>query len=354
VINLIAQKESYPEMVKIGRHDIKRYSKPVFIAELGINHNGNFGEAMDMIDEAANAGADIVKFQHHLPRHEMLSGHEWQELMTNCYINPILLGQLKGYTESQTGMMFLCTPFCKEAADDLDAIGVEAFKTGSGEFNNIPFLRHVALFNKPMIVSTGMSSRDEFIRSLDMLQKLNQYNIILMNCTSTYPATFAQSRLKRINWLHSMTNPSIPIGQSDHTPTIATALGAISHGAVVIEKHMTLNKNAKGPDHAASILPSEFKQMVEMGKQIWEGMQDGTEANMGIVMEEYKVRKVANHSVVTLVDIKKGEVFTADNIGVKRPGDGAFKAGEFDDLLGCVATEDLTADRQLDYDDVAP
>jgi len=370
-------------MVKIGRYDIKRYSKPVFIAELGINHDGYMYRACDMIDEAANAGADIVKFQYHLPNQEMLQGHEWQELMTNCYLSFNQLNELKDYTESQTGMMFLCTPFCKEAADDLNAIGVEAFKTGSGEFNNIPFLRHVASFNKPMIVSTGMSSRDEFIRSLDMLQKLNQYNLILMNCTSTYPATFAQSRLKRINWLHTMTNPSIPIGQSDHTPTIATVLGAIAYGAVVIEKHMTLDRNAKGPDHAASILPGEFKQMVEMGKQIWEGMQDGTEANMGIVVEEYKVRKVANHSVVTLVDIKEGDTFTAENIGVKRVGQkglhsshncpyfngeclctkdekikrakpATMPAKMYDEVMGRVASNYLTADTCLFYSDIVP
>jgi len=245
-----------------------------------------------------------------------------------------------------------------EAATELFALGVDAFKTGSGEFNNIPFLRHVALYNLPMIVSTGMSSREEFIKSLDMLKSINPHNLIFMNCTSTYPATPMQSRLRRINWLQSMSGETIPIGQSDHTPTISTALGAIAQGAVVIEKHVTLDKNGGGPDHAASILPSEFAQMVVMGKEIWEGMQDGTEGNMGILREEYPVRKMANHSVVTLVDIMGGETFTSENIGVKRAGERSrlpqMPAEMYDEVMGRVASGYLTADTCLFYSDIAP
>ncbi len=306
-----------------------------------------------MIDTAAECGADIIKFQYHLPRNEMLLSHDWQRLMNDCYLSYPEMNNLMMYTEEQTGMMFLCTPFCREAATDLNNMDVQAFKTGSGEFNNIPFMRHVATFDKPMIISTGMTSRDELIKTLDMVQKINP-NIILLNCTSTYPATFAQARLKRINWLRSMSN--LPVGQSDHTPTIATALGSIAQGAVVIEKHVTLNKDAEGPDHKASILPNEFKQMVEMGKQIWEGMQDGTEANMGIVREEYEVRRVANHSVVTLVDIAEGDTFTSENVGVKRVGVGyglLMPAVEYDIVIGYRAAENLTADMPLIYSNIA-
>jgi len=125
-------------MVKIGKYEVKRYSKPLFVAELGINHDGKYRVALDMIDEAAEAGADIVKFQYHLPECEMIKGHEWQELMTNCYLTLDELWQLKYYAEVQTGMMFLCTPFCKEAADTLNAIDVEAFKPGSGGIQQHP------------------------------------------------------------------------------------------------------------------------------------------------------------------------------------------------------------------------
>jgi len=336
-------------LVKIGQYNVTKYSEPVFIFEVGINHNGSLQMALDMIDAAQESGADIVKFQYHRPSYEMLPEHSWQSLMTHCYLSISDLDQIKIYTEEQTDMLFLCTPFCREAATELREIGVEAFKTGSGEFNNIPFMRHVAGFGLPMIVSTGMTSRDELIATLDVIQKINPNNIILMNCTSIYPATFEQSRLRRLEWLRSMSN--LPVGQSDHTPTIATALGAIAQGAVVVEKHVTLDKSMDGPDHAASILPSEFKQMVIMGKQIWRGMQDGTEANMGVLMDEWDVRKIANHSVVTLKDIKKGERFSYENLGVKRPGDG-IPASKLDGIVGEVAEEELTEDTQLDYIDI--
>jgi len=313
--------------------------KPVFIAELGINHNGSLSEAGELAMQCAEAGADIIKTQLHLPDYEMLPTHLWYDLMQRCKISIDQLAALKEYVEN-AGAGFLCTPFCREAADQLDKIDVSAFKTGSGEANNIPFLEHVASKGKPMIISTGMITREELIASIDAVRKINT-QIILMNCTSNYPSTPEQTRLHRIDWLRSTFN--VPVGQSDHTPTISTALGAIARGAVAIEKHVTLDKSADGPDHKVSLLPSEFKQMVDMGMEIWEGLQYQATGMETLIEGEQELRDIANHSVVTLKPITVGDPLTRENIGIKRPGTG-IPASEYEQLLGTDASRDYDAD----------
>ena len=335
--------------IKLGNLNIGDYGRPVFIAEIGINHNGSLDTAIEMVDAAFNSGADIIKFQHHIPEYEMVDNHEWQQLMKDCQLTIEDLVTLKSYVEL-SGAEFLCTPFCKEAADELYSIGVNGFKTGSGECNNIPLLSHIAQYQRPMLISTGMTSRDELIATLDAVRKINP-EVVLLNCTSTYPATPREARLRRIQWLRSTFN--LPVGQSDHTPTISTALGAVAQGAVCIEKHFTLDRNADGPDHAASVLPSEFKRMVKMGIEIWEGMQMGIESDMGILGRESKVRKIANHSVVATQDIKEGCVLHIENIGTMRPGNGDIPAARRNEVFGMVATRDIDAGELIRYTDIA-
>jgi len=325
--------------IQIGGIQIGGRHKPIFIAEIGINHNGSLSEAGELAMQCVEAGADIIKTQLHLPDHEMLPTHPWYDLMQRCKISIDQLAAFKQYIEN-AGAKFLCTPFCIQAVDALDTIGVNAFKTGSGECNNIPFLKHVAAKGKPMIISTGMTTREELIVSLDAVRKINT-QIILMNCTSNYPSTPEQTRLHRIDWLRSTFN--VPVGQSDHTPTISTALGAIARGAVAIEKHVTLNRNADGPDHKVSLLPSEFKQMVDMGMEIWEGLQHQATGMETLVEGEQKLRDIANHSVVTLRPIAWGEILTRENIGIKRPGNGK-PASEYEQLLGTAASSEYYAD----------
>lgn len=328
--------------IEIGNLQIGGRHKPVFIAEIGINHDGDLDTAMLIADHCMEVGADIIKTQLHYTDLEMLPSHPWHRLMNDCFLSKYSVMDLKGYVES-AGKIFLCTPFCCEAVDALDIIGVSAFKTGSGECNNIPFLQHVASKGKPMIISTGMTTREELIASIDAVRKINT-QIILMNCTSNYPSTPEQTRLHRIDWLRSTFNA--PVGQSDHTPTISTALGAIARGAVAIEKHVTLDKNADGPDHKVSLLPSEFKQMVDMGMEIWEGLQHQATGMETLVEGEQELRDIANHSIVTLKPIQKGEEFTTDNIGIKRPGTG-IPARQYEMFLGLMSRFDYVADEQL-------
>ena len=333
--------------VQIGALSVGGMNRPVFVAEIGINHDGNVNLAWLLARDCIASGADIIKLQKHYPAYEMLSNHDWYQLMIKCSID---LYNLKTGIEN-LGAVFLCTPFCREAADDLEEMGVCAFKIGSGEVNNIPFLKHVATKGKPMIISTGMTIRQELIKTMDTVRQINSH-IILMNCTSNYPSTPEQTRLRRIDWLKSMFG--VPVGQSDHSPTISTALGAIDRGACMIEKHVTLDKNADGPDHKVSLLPSEFKQMVDMGMEIWKGLRMCTESDMTtLVAGEQELRDIANHSIVTIRDIEAGEEFTMDNIWVKRPGTG-IPAAMFEEVLGKYACKDLGKDHLLWYDEIAP
>ena len=336
------------KQVKLGNLNIGQGFKPVFICEIGINHQGSFEKALDMVDAAVEAGADIVKFQHHLPEFEMTGNHGWQDLMKQCALTVEQLDKIKDYVEKE-GKEFLCTPFCIEAAEDLDIIGVKGFKTGSGECNNIPFLESVAEYDKPILLSTGMTSRDELMATLDSVLKINN-KVILLNCTSTYPALSKEARLKRIEWLYSTFNLSV--GQSDHTPTISTALGSVARGAVCIEKHMTLNRSWEGPDQAASILPYEFKKMVEMGLEIWEGMQMCIEADMGVLAREMPVKEIANHSVIAVVPIREGQDLSIGNVTTMRPGTG-IPAGHLKKVLGMVAVRDIDAGEIISYNDIA-
>lgn len=343
--------------IKLGPLTISQDRPPIFIVELGINHNGNMDLAIDLVEAARSTGAQVVKFQHHLPHEEMMEGHPLWNIIDKTKLSIDQLLALKNHAES-LGLVFLCTPFSFKAADELNAINVAGFKMGSGELNNIPLQRHVARKGKPMIVSTGMSSLREVHRTINLIQLSDDVHsvhrrVILMNCCSTYPATPRQSRLNRLDALRQINNGLV--GQSDHTPTISTCLGAIAKGAVVIEKHMTLDRGMEGPDHAASILPSEFKQMVEMGNEIWQakvGYSTGLEGGNDVLQEERKVREWANHSLVTTCAIRAGIPILGMDITTKRPGDG-IPSSKWDEVVGKRATRYLPENHKLEEGDYA-
>jgi sialic acid synthase SpsE len=335
--------------MRLGHLEVTKDSRPVFICEAGINHNGNEMLAYQMVDAAKEAKADIVKFQLHLPEYEMLPGHKLWDVLSATALDQAALTRLKHYTES-LGLVFLCTPFCREAADQLQEMDVVGYKLGSGELTNIPLQRHVAAKGKPMIISTGMSTIAEVQDTMRAVLHINQ-DIVLMNCASTYPATPCQARLRRIDLLRDVFDDTIPVGQSDHTPTISTALGAIARGAVVIEKHMTLDRGLSGPDHQASILPYEFRQMVDMGTEIWEGMQAKGRALCEVLPEEEPVRAWAQHSLVTTCAVPAGVALARGDLGVKRPGDG-IPAAELERVAGLRVVRSMAANQIIRWADV--
>ncbi|MBI2846550.1 MAG: N-acetylneuraminate synthase family protein, partial [Chloroflexi bacterium] len=279
--------------IKIGSSAIGDGHPCFIVAEAGINHNGEFEKAKMLVDAAAEGGADAIKFQTHLTEKEMLpdaptAGYVGESLFT--LLKRLELSreehvELKKYAEKK-GLIFLSTPFSKEAADLLEELEVEAYKTGSGELTNLPLLEHIARKRKPMLVSTGMSTLEEIGESVDLLKKLKT-RFVLMHCTSSYPTKYEDLNLRVINKLREKFG--VPIGISDHSVGIYTVLAAVVLGACVIEKHFTIDRNWPGPDQKASINPQELGELVRGTRAIEKALGDVKR----VTSEEAEIQRMA-------------------------------------------------------------
>lgn len=336
--------------IKIGERWVGK-DQPVFvIAEAGINHNGEYQKAEELIAAAAECGADAIKFQTHLPAQEMLKdgfsagyvGKSFFDLLDGCRLSEEEHWRLQEYAKKKN-IMFLSTPFSREAADFLLTMDIPAFKTGSGELTNIPLLEHIARKNRPMIISTGMSTLQEVARTVTAVKKYNK-RIMLMQCTSTYPTEYKNVNLGAIKLLQQGFH--LPVGLSDHSLGIYTALGAVALGAAALEKHFTLDRNWPGPDQKASLVPAELKELVVGAKAVTAALGSKKE----VIKEEIPVRKMANESVVSLVDIQPGEEFDYNNIWVKRPGTG-IPAAQLDKVLNRRARRFIRRDALIKWSD---
>jgi N-acetylneuraminate synthase len=293
------------------------------IAEACDNHFGDVSKAMKMVVAAKKAGADAIKFQHHLPNEEMLrkvpkSSNFDLNLYDFLKKNALKIQdhlKLKRLCD-KIGIQYLCTPFSLKAAIELNKyIKVDAFKIGSGEMTDYPFLEEVLKFNKPMIISTGMSTISEIDETYKFLKKCK--NLVIMNCISEYPTDYSDLNLNFINELKKK-YPKTIIGHSDHTGEIYSSISAYTLGAKVLEKHVTLDKKFKGPDQKVSIDFNDLKNLVT-GLRL---LQNSFGKTKKIHHKEIQIRKWARRSIVTIKDIKKGELFTKNNIWSKRPGTG--------------------------------
>jgi sialic acid synthase SpsE len=306
-------------MLSINKNKISENHTPYLIVEACINHQGDFNMAKKMIFYAKKSGAQCIKFQHHIIDEEMIrdvpmSSNFKEPLDIVIEKTNFTLNQHKSLKEycRQLNIDYLCTPFSIKAAEELNSIGVKAFKTGSGELTNLPFIDYLAKIGKPVILSTGMSYPDEIEESIKILKK-NKTPFAIMHCISAYPCPYNIMNLDNITELKK--KYKVPIGLSDHTPSIYNALGAVSLGASLIEKHFTFNKKLKGPDHKSSIDLPELKMLVQ-----------GCKANFlsrgklkKIFDEEKEIAAWARESVVSKRYIKKGELITKFNICTKRP-----------------------------------
>ncbi|MBN1941095.1 MAG: N-acetylneuraminate synthase [Candidatus Diapherotrites archaeon] len=326
--------------------------KPVFvIAEIGINHNGDIELAKKMIDAAQKAGASAVKFQTHIPEKEMLKngfsagyvGESLFDLLKRVELSKNDHLILKEHAEKNC-IIFLSTPFSREAADMLGEIGVHAFKVGSGELTNIPLLKHIASKGKPMIISTGMSNLEEIRETIEELKKINP-KIVILHCTSDYPTKYENVNLKVIETLQR--EFELPVGLSDHSAGIYTALAAVALGACVIEKHFTLDRSLPGPDQSASINPTELEELVKGVKAVEKAL--GEEKK--VTETEKEVQKMARESVVAVKEIRKGEKIDEDSVWVKRPGIG-IPAKELEKVIGKIAVRDIKKDSLIKWDDL--
>ena len=307
-------------------------SKTLIIAEAGVNHNGDLEIAKELIHQAAIAGADLVKFQTftvaklltlEAPKadyqkdpdalttsnYEMLKS---LELSKNDHLE--LIQECKKY-----GIEFFSTAFDEASLSFLLELGMSKIKIPSGEITNKPLLEFIAQFDMPVIMSTGMADLNEIQLAIEVLSnnKLTRENITILHCTSQYPASFENINLSAITSMKKKFN--LNIGYSDHTLGAEASIAAVSLGATIIEKHITLDSNMPGPDHKASMEPKDFQDMVSAIRNIERGLGNGIKAPTS---EELEMRTVARKSLVANKKIEKGEIFTQENLTVKRPGNG--------------------------------
>lgn len=340
--------------INIGGRRIGQSAKPFIIAEVGINHEGSFEKAKKMVKDAAEAGAECIKFQMHILEDEMIPkakevipGHTKEsiwDIMKRCELSVEEHKKLKKYCE-HFGLIYLCTPFSREAADKLNEMGVCAFKIGSGECNNYPLINHIASFKKPVILSTGMNNLESVKKSVQIL-KQNNIPYALLHCTSLYPTPHNKMRLGA---MVEMKNefPNAVIGLSDHSVGNYVSFGAVALGASIIEKHFVSDKTWEGPDIPLSIDPLELRELITGSNAIYNALGGKKE----ILLEEKPTIDFAYSSIVSIKEIKKGEKLTKDNIWVKRPGKGGISAEEFYNVLGKSARVNIAKDIQLSRED---
>jgi len=264
------------------------------------------------------------------------------DIMKRCALTEKEEKELKKYVED-AGMVYLCTPFSRAAADRLQKMGVVAFKIGSGECNNYPLIEHIASFGKPTILSTGMNDIKSIRKSVNILEKA-KVNYALLHCTSMYPTPYDKVRLNAIAELRREFKNAV-IGLSDHSIGNYTSFASIPLGACIIEKHFTSDRTWPGPDVPISIIPSELEDLIKGTKAIHQAL--GGKKN--ILKEEAPTIKFAYASVVTINDIKKGEIFTKENLWVKRPGTGEIKTEHYSEILGKKSKKDIKKNSQLKW-----
>jgi len=331
--------------------------KVFIIAEAGVNHNGSLELAKKLVDAAADAGADAVKFQTFKANNLVSkSAHkaEYQKQTTAAdETQHAMLAKLelddaahRSIIEHCKGrqILFLSTPFDVESADMLEGLGMSIYKIPSGEITNLPYLRHISRLGKEIILSTGMSDLQEVENALVALESEGtpRSKITVLHATTEYPCPMEDVNLKAMLTIQKAFG--VKVGYSDHTSGIEVPIAAVALGACVIEKHFTLDRTMDGPDHKASLEPAELKVMVSAIRNIEQALGDGIKRPS---LSELKNMPIARKSLVALRDIKKGELFCIENLGAKRPGHG-ISPMRWDEVLGQEAGRNFSVDECIE------
>jgi len=336
--------------MKIGNIEFGKDKGVLVIPEIGINHEGSLAVAKEMVDAAHRAGARLIKHQTHICSDEMAgaakkvipgnSDVSIYDVMERCALDEDEELELKKYVES-LGMFYLSTPFSRAAADRLEKFGVGAYKIGSGELNNYPLIEHISEFGKPMIVSTGMNDIPAIEKTVNIMEK-HGIEYALMHTTNLYPTKPEWVRLGAMQEMMKAF-PGVPVGLSDHTLNNNACISAIALGATLVERHFTDKMSRTGPDIVCSMDEQTLKELLQAAHEVPK-MLGGTKK---AIKEEQVTIDFAFATVVSIKPIKKGDVFTKDNIWVKRPGTGEILAEEYDSILGKVALCDIDNDIQI-------
>ncbi len=330
---------------------------PAFVvAEAGVNHNGDLTMALALVDAAADAGADAVKFQTFrtdalVSRAAPKAGYQVEttgpdesqrEMLARLELSPEAHAGLQARC-AKRGVVFFSTPFDEGSADLLERLGVPVVKIPSGEITNLPFLRHVARKGRPLIVSTGMSTLEEVAAAVAAIRAAGDPPLALLQCVSAYPAPPADTNLRAMDTLRERF--AVPVGLSDHTLGLEVALAAVARGAAVVEKHLTLDKGLPGPDHRASLDPGEMAALVRGIRTVEAALGDGAKRPAASEMD---TRRVARKSLVAARALRAGERLTADAVAIKRPGTGIPPA-DLERALGRRLRRAVAADEVVEW-----
>jgi len=330
--------------------------KTFIIAEAGVNHNGSVKIAKELIVAGALAGVDAVKFQSFVPSSVISSyapkaqyqkdsgsaGETQLEMVKKLWLDEDAHRDLLQYCKKR-GVILISSPFDLESIDLLVSLKLQIIKIPSGEITNLPYLRKIGSLRKKLILSTGLSELREIKSALEIIQRAGtkKENICVMQCNTAYPTPFKDANLRAMLTIRDTFK--VKVGYSDHTLGFEASIAAVALGASIIEKHFTLDRKMRGPDHKASIEPDELKQMVKMIRNI--EMALGSRAKT-ISASERKNKDIVRKSIVAARPIQKGEIFNTDNITVKRPGNG-ISPMRWDDLLGKVAKKNFYQDELI-------
>lgn len=331
----------------------------IIIAEGGVNHNGSIELAKQLVDKAVEAGVDYIKFQTFkasklVTKTAKKAEYQQKNIGGSDDNQYMMLKKLELSEEAHNvlidycqkkGIKFFSTAFDLESIDYLHSLGLNLWKIPSGEVTNYPFLKHIASYNEKTILSTGMCDMVDVRAAVDALYKngLSKENLILLHCNTEYPTPFEDVNLKAMDALRN--EFGVEVGYSDHTKGIEVPIAAVALGATVIEKHFTLDRNMEGPDHKASLEPEELKAMVSAIRNIEKAV--GGDGTKHVSESERKNIAIARKSIVAACDIKAGEVFTEQNLTVKRPGNG-ISPMRWEEVIGKMAVRDFNEDELIE------
>lgn len=332
-------------------------TKVFIIAEAGVNHNARMDLALQLVDQAVEAGADAVKFQTAIPEmvatgaaHKAVyqqqttgSGESQLDMIRKLLLPMGAFRDIAAYC-SEKGIVFFSTAFDLVSLDYLESLHQPYHKIPSGEITNLPYLRQIGSYCKPIILSTGMATLGEIEAALEAIEQAGTSRslVTVLHCTTEYPAPMIEVNLRAMVSMKAALG--VEVGYSDHTQGIEVPIAAVALGARVIEKHFTLDRTFPGPDHQASLEPHELKAMVNAIRNIELALGDGVKSPSA---SELKNKPVARRSLVAIRPIGMGESFSADNVGAKRPGTG-ISPMRWDEVMGKPAPRDFTVDELIE------
>tara|TARA_B110000014_G_C20063150_1_gene553832 strand:+ start:174 stop:1178 length:1005 start_codon:yes stop_codon:yes gene_type:complete len=332
--------------IKISNKDIGESFPTYFIAEAGLNHNGDINLAKKMVDEAKNANSDAIKFQTYKSENFLSESSEYFDFFKNVELSFEEFKEIKQYADN-VDIAFLSTPFDFESADYLRKIDVPGFKIASSDITNLPLISHIAKMKLPMILSTGLATLDEIGESIHICNSLENDQISILHCVADYPAIPEEANLTAIQSIREKFH--LPVGYSDNGESTLVDEVAVSLGADIIEKHFTLDKKLEGPDHSFSIQPDDLKLLISKIRLIEKIRGDGIKAPTN---SEIKNKLVIRKSIFASQRITNGQLFSLDNLAIKRPGYG-IEPKHWSKIINKKCNRDIEKDELITWDDIS-